>query len=270
MRRRCQRNSVSGVTSHPARLGRASAAAIAPSKLRSASVSSGRLTCRRSTASWWRNTMISRSLERPARTVSRASDARNRYKSRYTRTQYRPPSREVNDHGRVSGTHTVAHDRTRPGEPVGMAQEQVPRRLGDPHAGGVVRVPCEVHGSGGDIDAQQQVEPAQRDGFDGREVAGDSALGPQELRPSDLRACGRWVDSGVVEDLPRPWTQQGGGRARQVRRGCGGIPRLDSQLRGAVRVGEASLRSMAGPAVDVVRSSARRCGAGVNATVCRG
>ena len=53
MRRRCQRNSVSGVTSHPARLGRANAAAIAASKLRSASVNSGRSTCRRSTASWW-------------------------------------------------------------------------------------------------------------------------------------------------------------------------------------------------------------------------
>ena len=106
MRRRCQRNSVSGVTSHPARLGRGSAAAIAPSKLRSASVSPGRSTCRRSTPSWWRNTMISRSFERPDRTVSRASDARNRYKIRYTRNQHRPASRQVNDHGRVSGTHS--------------------------------------------------------------------------------------------------------------------------------------------------------------------
>ena len=51
--------------------------------------------------------MISRSLERPDRTVSRASDARNRYKIRYTTTQHRPPSRQVNDHGRVSGTHRV-------------------------------------------------------------------------------------------------------------------------------------------------------------------
>ena len=50
--------------------------------------------------------MISRSFERPDRTVSRASDARNRYKIRYTRTQHRPTSRQVNDHGRVSGTHT--------------------------------------------------------------------------------------------------------------------------------------------------------------------
>ena len=107
MRRRRQRNSVSGVTSHPARVGRGSAAAIAASRLRSVSVSSGRSTCRRSTVSWWRNTMISRSLERPERTVSRASDARNRYKIRYTRTQHRPASRQVNDHGRVSGTHRV-------------------------------------------------------------------------------------------------------------------------------------------------------------------
>ena len=29
---------------------------------------------------------------------------RNRYEIRYTRTQHRPPSRQVNDHGRVSGT----------------------------------------------------------------------------------------------------------------------------------------------------------------------
>ena len=49
--------------------------------------------------------MISRSFERPDRTASRASDARNRYKIRYTTNQHRPASRQVNDHGRVSGTH---------------------------------------------------------------------------------------------------------------------------------------------------------------------
>ena len=37
--------------------------------------------------------------------VIAVSDARNRYKIRYTTTQHRPPSRQVNDHGRVSGTH---------------------------------------------------------------------------------------------------------------------------------------------------------------------
>ena len=86
MRRRCQRNSVSGVTSHPARLGRASAAAIAPSKVRSASVSSGRSTCRRSTPSWWRNTMISRSFERRERTARRTSATKKRYIMRCTRS----------------------------------------------------------------------------------------------------------------------------------------------------------------------------------------
>ena len=33
---------------------------------------------------------------------------RNRYEIRDTRTQDRPPSRQVNDHGRVSGTHRAA------------------------------------------------------------------------------------------------------------------------------------------------------------------
>ena len=33
--------------------------------------------------------------------------ATNRYKIRDTRTQHRPVSRQVNDHGRVSGTHRV-------------------------------------------------------------------------------------------------------------------------------------------------------------------
>ena len=34
-------------------------------------------------------------------------ETRKRYEIRYTRTQHRPPSRQVNDHGRVSGTHTT-------------------------------------------------------------------------------------------------------------------------------------------------------------------
>ena len=44
-------------------------------------------------------------VERADRRVSRTSDARNRDKNRYTRTDVRPASRQVNDHGRVSGTH---------------------------------------------------------------------------------------------------------------------------------------------------------------------
>ena len=42
--------------------------------------------CRCCAASWWRNTMISRSVEWPDRTLSRASDARNRY----NKGQHRP------------------------------------------------------------------------------------------------------------------------------------------------------------------------------------
>jgi hypothetical protein len=38
----------------------------------------GRLFWRRGTVSWWRNTMISRSLKRPARTASRTRAAMRR------------------------------------------------------------------------------------------------------------------------------------------------------------------------------------------------
>ena len=34
----------------------------------------------------------------------------NRYMMRYTRTQHRPASPQVNDHGRVSGTHTLVEE----------------------------------------------------------------------------------------------------------------------------------------------------------------
>ena len=34
---------------------------------------------------------------------------RNRYEIRYTKTQHQPPARQVNDHGRVSGTHRDPH-----------------------------------------------------------------------------------------------------------------------------------------------------------------
>ena len=53
-------------------------AAMAPSRARSSSAKAGRWFCRCRTAIWWRNTMRSRSFERPLRTASRASNARNR------------------------------------------------------------------------------------------------------------------------------------------------------------------------------------------------
>ena len=93
----------------------------------------------------------------------------------------------------------VAHERSGvPASWSAVLEQQVPGGLGGPDAAGVVCDPCEVHGPGPDVDEEQQVEPAQRDGFDGGEVAGDGGLGPQELRPGDFRACGCGVDSGVL------------------------------------------------------------------------
>ena len=54
----------------------------------------------------------------------------------------------------------VAHERAGVGELVPVTEQQVPRRLGGPDAGGVVRDPCEVHGPGRDVDEEQWVEPA--------------------------------------------------------------------------------------------------------------
>ena len=96
----------------------------------------------------------------------------------------------------------VAHECPGAGELVAVTEQQAPGGLGGPDAAGVVRDPCEVHAPGRDVDEEQQVEPAHRDGFDGGEVAGDGGLGPQELRPSDFAASGGGVDSGVLEDLP--------------------------------------------------------------------
>ena len=49
----------------------------------------------------------------------------------------------------------VAHERTRPSEPVGVVEEQAPGGLAGPDAAGVVCDPCEVHGSGSDVDEEQ-------------------------------------------------------------------------------------------------------------------
>ena len=49
--------------------------------------------------------MISRSSERREPTARRTSATKKRDMMRYTKTQHRPASRHVNDHGRVSGTH---------------------------------------------------------------------------------------------------------------------------------------------------------------------
>ena len=81
---------------------------------------------------------------------------------------------------------------------------------------------------------------------------------------------GAGVDSGVVEDLPDRGRSDRVAEPSQFAVDCGGSPKSDSRLRGAVRVGEAPLPSVAGPAVAVVGSSVGRCGAGASATACRG
>ena len=83
----------------------AGAAATAPSRARSSSASAGRLFCRCRTVSWWRSTMISRSFERPERTASRASNARNRYRMRHIGPQDASASCLVSAPDRILGTH---------------------------------------------------------------------------------------------------------------------------------------------------------------------
>ena len=107
MRRRRQRSRVSGVTSQPARCGRGNAAAMAPSRARSSSASAGRLFWRCRAVSWWRNTMISRSLERPERTAKRANDTSNRYRMRHIGPQDASASCLVSAPDHILGTHTV-------------------------------------------------------------------------------------------------------------------------------------------------------------------
>ena len=107
IRCRCQRSRVSGVTSQPARRRRGSAAAIAPSRARSSSARAGWLFSRCRTVSWWRNTMISRSFERPERTAKPANDTRNRYRMRHMGSQDASSSCLVSAYDRILGTYTL-------------------------------------------------------------------------------------------------------------------------------------------------------------------
>lgn len=96
----------------------------------------------------------------------------------------------------------VAHEGPCAGELVAVAKEEVAGCLGGPGAGRVFGDPAEVHGAGGDVDEEEQVVAAQRDGVDGGEVACNGGLGAQELGPGHRRAFGCGVNSGVLEDLP--------------------------------------------------------------------
>ena len=82
---------------------------------------------------------------------------------------------------------TVVDQRTCAGELVAVAEEQVAGRLGGPRAGRVGGDPGVEDLAGGDVDEEQHVVAAQRDGVDGEEVAGDRGLGAQELGPGHRR-----------------------------------------------------------------------------------
>ena len=55
--------------------------------------------------SWWRNTMISRSFERPQRTAKRVNDTNNRYRMRHIGPQDASTSCLVSAHDHILGTH---------------------------------------------------------------------------------------------------------------------------------------------------------------------
>jgi hypothetical protein len=87
--RRCQRNSVVGVTRNDRQLDRGNSRLAAVSKTRSVIVSCGRLVCRRSTESSCRNTTISSSLnpsERRRRDTTRNKHRNARYQSDQNKT----------------------------------------------------------------------------------------------------------------------------------------------------------------------------------------
>ena len=65
---------------------------------------------------------------------------RNQYEIRYTRTQHRPASRHVNDHGRVSGTHKLAAVGARPPRPRRAGPGPRRRTLAGGSAGAGLRV----------------------------------------------------------------------------------------------------------------------------------
>jgi hypothetical protein len=89
---------------------------------------------------------------------------------------------------------------------------QVAGQLGQPRSGRVSGDPEDVQAAGGVLDDEEGVEPAQADGVEVKQIAGQDPvrLVPQELGPCRSGAAGRGIDAGAVQDLP------GGGGADLV------------------------------------------------------
>ena len=116
---RCQRSRVAGVTKNADQRSRGSSRDRAASTTRSSGRSSGRCTCRRRTATWWRSTSSSTSLAPPSR-ASWVNICRICRMSRYTSEALMAGSSpsldgwprtnpHVNAAGRVREPHRFAH-----------------------------------------------------------------------------------------------------------------------------------------------------------------
>ena len=82
--------------------------------------------------------------------------------------------------------------------------EQVAGLLGQPGAGGVGGDAEDVHAAGGVLDDEERVQPAQGDGVEVEQVAGQDRvrLRAQELAPGRSGATRCGIDPGCVEDRP--------------------------------------------------------------------
>jgi len=76
--------------------------------------------------------------------------------------------------------------------------------LGQPGTGGMGGDTQDVYPPGGVLDDEERVQTAQGEGVEVEQVACEDRvrLGPQELRPGRSGLPRRWVDAGVVQDLP--------------------------------------------------------------------
>jgi hypothetical protein len=81
---------------------------------------------------------------------------------------------------------------------------QVTGRLGHPRSCRVLGHAEDAHASGGVLDDEERVEPAQGDGVDVEQVAGHDRvrLRSQELRPCRSTSSTGGIDAGSMEDLP--------------------------------------------------------------------
>ena len=121
----------------------------------------------------------------------------------------------------------VPDQEAEPGSPVAEIGQQVPGAMGDPRpgrVGGDAELPYPL---GGDLDDEQDVQPAQQHDVDVGEVAGQDALGlaGQELPPALPDSPGRYRPGG---GSARPCRAPAGGRARPVRHEFFGSPSRDS------------------------------------------